>query len=384
MWHEKQKNCHLSDQKTSPEKSFGEYVYSKALPPSENHVDSFNGFSGKRKVAAIDLTRESNIKEFRSPVGVNEQESKNGVKSFAEQATSSQQFTNYDNNYGRDFLEVWSTHGADSRRNATDKPNNASLCQKEAPSATTVPVGENVIVLTQQAQACQNEDNISLPFPEACNAISVAVPSDIKSRFGNRTKQDNLQQEVCYIKSDNLVSVSNSNQGVQINGSTEDSDKSAWSYKIPYELKQSGLIPDTIGTSNPLHTEDFKPLQNEVQFCGSMLGKSYENAEQNHVRSQHKAASPEMKKSKNTLVDDNLSKNGSRLDSLVGDGQKIVQHEGPSKADENIKLSSGNSLITVNNKLWDGRVQLSSSVTVSAVAFFQRSSTCFSDIQNLY
>ncbi|XP_074373243.1 uncharacterized protein LOC141713638 [Apium graveolens] len=272
MWHEKQENFRLSDQKTSSNKSFGDYVYCKVIPPSGDHVDSFNGLSGKRKLAANDLTRESNIKEFRSPVGVNEQESKNGVESFAEQATSSQQYANNDN-YGRDFPEVWSSNGVDSRRNATDKTNNASLSQKEAPSATTMPVGENVIVLTQQAPACQ--------------------------------------------------------------------------------------------------TEDFKPLQNEVQFCGSMLGKSYENNEQNHVGSQHKAVSPEMKKSKNTSVDDNLSKNGSRHDSLVGDGEKIVQDEGPSKADENSKLSSGNSLITVNNKLWDGRVQLSSSVTVSAVAFFQ-------------
>lgn len=379
MWHEKQKNCRLSDQKTSPKKSFGDYVCSRVLPPSGNHVDSFNGFLGKRKVAAIDLTRESNNKEFRSPVGVNEQESKSDVKSFAEQAASSQQFTNNDNIYGSDFLEVWSTNGADPRRNATDKQNNASLCHKEVPSATSMPVGENVIVLTQQAQACQNEANITLPFPEACNAISVAVPSVIKSRIGNHTKQDNLQQEFCHMESEYLVSVSKLNQGVQINGSTEDSDKSACSHKTPYELKHSGLFPNTIGTSNPVHTEDCKPLQNEVQCCGSMLGKTYESDEQNHVRSQHKAASPEMKKSKNTSVDDILSKNGSRRDSLVRDGQKIVQHEGPSKADEIIKLSSGKPLVTVNDKLWDGRVQLSSSVTVSAVAFFERSSTCFSN-----
>ncbi|KAK1403512.1 SPOC domain-containing protein [Heracleum sosnowskyi] len=355
MWHEKQKDCRLSDQKTSPKKSFGDYVYSKVLPPSGNHVDSFNGLSGKRKVAAIDLTRESNIKEFRSPVGVNEQESKTGVKSFAEQAASSQQFTNNDNNYGSDFLEVWSTNGADSRRNATDT-NNGSLCHKEGPSATTMPVGENVIVPTQQARACQSEANISLPFPEACNIL-------FQSKFGNHTKQDNLQQEFCHMKSEYLVSVSNSKQGVLINGSTEDSDKSACSHKTPYEMKQSGLFPNTIGTSIPLHTEDCKPLQNEVQFRVSI-------DEQSHLK-QHKAASPEMKKSKNTSVDDSLSKNGSRRDRLVGDGEKIVQHEGPSKADENIKVSSGKPLITVNDKLWDGRVQLSSSVTVSAVAFFQ-------------
>lgn len=385
MWHEKQKNCRLSDQKTSPKKSFGDYVYGKVLPPSGNHVDSFSAFSGKRKVAAIDLTCESNVKEFRSPVGVNEEESKIGVhakKLFSEQAPSSQHFTNNDNNYGSNFKEAWSTNGADSRRNATDKPNNASLsvlddslCHKEAPSATMMPVGKSVMVPTQQARDCQNEANISLPFPEACNAVSVAVPSVIKSRFGSHTEEDYLQQEFCNIKPEYLVSVSNSNQDVQINGSTEDSDKSASSHKTPYELKQSGLFPNTIGTSNPLCTEDCKPLQNEVQFCGPMLGflsgKTYESDEQKHVRSQPSAASPEMKKSKNTSVDDILSKNGSGRDSLVGDGQKIVQHEGPFKADENIKLSSGKPSVTVNDKLWDGRVQLSSSVTVSAVAFFQ-------------
>lgn len=396
MWHEKQKNCSLSDQTTSPKKSCEDYVYSKVLPPSGNHVDRFNGFSGKRKLAAIDLTRESNIKEFRLPVGVTEQESKHGVglkKSFAEQ-TSSQQHTNHDN-YRTDFLEVWSTTGADSRKNSTDKSNDASLIvsagslpHKEAPSSTMMPVGENVMVPNQQAWACQYEAHRSLPLPESCNAISVAAQSviesrnSVRSRLGNHTIQDNLQHELCSTKSEHLVSARNSIQGVQINGSTEDSNKRACSQKdykheTPCELKQSGLCSNTIGTSNPPCTEqceNCETLQNEVQFRGSMLGflsgNTYESDEQNHVRSQQKAVAPEMENS-NTAVDDILSSNGSRPDTLVDDGQNIVQHHGPCKADENIKLSSENPMITVADKLWDGRVQLSSSVTVSAVAFFK-------------
>lgn len=394
MWHEEQ--SHLSDQKTFPKKSFGDYVYSKAVQPSDTHVDSFNRFLGKRKLAANDVNLESNIKEFRSPVGVNEQESKNGGhnrKSFAEQTTSSQQ-AKIDNNYGTDFLEFCLTSGADSGRNATDKLNdaslsvpNTSLCHEEAPFTTVMHVGENVMVLTQQARTCQIEANICSPLPESCKAVSVAVQSDIelrnskRSRLSNHTTQDNVQQECCHLKFEHLVSVGNSDLGVEINRSNEDSIKSAYSqkdskYETPYELKESGLCPNTIGTSNPRHTEDCKTLENEVQFRGSMLGflssKTYESNDQNDVRSTLKAASPEMKNLKNTSADDILSRNGSRPAILVEDG--IVQHGGPSKANENVKLSSEKPVIIVTDQLWDGRVQLSSSVTVSAVAFFKRSS----------
>lgn len=407
MWHEKHENFIVPGQATSPR---GDFLSSKILPPPQGNcdVDNIDGSSRKRKSKAIDLPGtgseycfpwESNRQEFSSIVGLNEQGSKDGVylnqKKSAEQITSRQQFHNHEPHYQNDFPEVWSTSNVTSHGSGIDKVSDASL-SVPAHSSITTTVGESIMVPNQQPWAChlssQTEAHRSLSFPESCNAGSNAarlgldLQSLTRPRSRNCAIPDAMQQEICNSSSECLRPFETLHQG--FNHSNRFSEGLIGRSS---DLPNAGMMA-FLGASLTEHSENRKTLQTELQFhsspLGILLGNTYESKEQSPrdgiVKIKQKAAASEMEKSKNSLTKDFSSKNGSSPASIIENGQKNDPIHVHLKVDETNKLSSGKPSSAVAEKLWDGRVQLSSSVTMSAVAFFKRSFQMILDIQFLY
>lgn len=394
MWHEKHENFNVPGQATSPR---GDYLSSKILPhpPGNCDVDNIDGSSRKRKSKAIDLPgtgseycfpSESNRQEFSSILGLNEQGSKDGVyvnkKKSAEQSTSRQQFHNHEPHYQNDFPEDWSTSNVTSYGSGIDKVSGASL-SVPAHSSIMTTVGESIMVPNQQPWEChlssQFEAHRSLSFPESCNAGSNAaqlgldLQSLTRPRSQNCAIPDTMQQEICNSSSECLRPFNTLHQCFNhsnrfsegLNGRSSD-------------LPNAGMMA-FLGASLTEQSENRKTLQTKLQchssLLGILLGNTFESKEQSPrdgiVKTKQKAAASEMMKSNNSLTKDFSSKNGISPTSIVENGQKNDLIHTHLKEDETNKLSSGKPSSAVAEKLWDGRVQLSSSVTMSAVAFFK-------------
>lgn len=124
--------------------------------------------------------------------------------------------------------------------------------------------------------------------------------------------------------------------------------------------------------SNMLQIE----LRNHSSCAGILSGNTCKSKDHNQtdvIETKKKESASEMQKSKSSLMMDLPSKTGSIPVNIAENSQKNDPSCVSSEVDKTNKLPSGRPSSVVKEQLWDGHIQLSSSVTMSAVAFFKRS-----------
>ena len=396
-WHEKQDNVILPGQITcSPKRFQGSHMEKKITPPPTGNynVDFLAGLSGKRKSIAMDqagpfleycIPRDSKRQQASSLLGIDLRGSTQEMDQFC-----------YQNN----FADTWQTsngnihsNGIENMRNGSSGfPPQTSHYRPPFPSIA-MPVGERYTYLNQQPQTCnlfgQTRAHNSVPFTDSRNAhmekaevdpcLQDSIHLGIKNAGTNKMSQQSSVQPSRF--SDELEQRTN-------------------------ELKRSGQFSNNarvndvqiVGTSSfgalqcTEQNDNNRLLKNEVQHksshhLGVKFGETSGNIEPNEA-----TRTSDMENVKYHLTMEGSPKNGDNSANSMGCGQKDNRSHGALKLDEKSKLNSGKAVSTVAEKLdeksksnsgkavstvaeklWDGSIQLSSSVTLSAVAFFKRS-----------
>ncbi|KAA8522983.1 hypothetical protein F0562_009406 [Nyssa sinensis] len=263
-------------------------------------------------------------------------------------------------------------------------------------------IGETHTVSNQKPQACnmfsETETKKSLPFLNSHNVHMEKVQVDprlqdlLSFAIKNNIVIDKIPLEILNTLSERLTPVEIlQNSFLQPNRFSDDLDGRTWSHEakklgISCEFRQSGQCSSNAGINDvptagktslgasvcTEQNENHGPSQNEVQFGSAPLGETCENKGGGHaddkIKIKEKTEASDTENLKNTLTEEFSPKNGDSPANIVGHGQKNDPSHGSLKLNEKSKLQSGKA---VAEKLWDGSLQLNSSVTVSTVAFFK-------------
>uniref|UniRef100_A0A5B7BGZ1 Spen paralogue and orthologue SPOC C-terminal domain-containing protein n=1 Tax=Davidia involucrata TaxID=16924 RepID=A0A5B7BGZ1_DAVIN len=422
MWHEKQENIILSGQATCPPKSLqGPHMENKIIPPPSGNIDKnfLGGSSRKRKSAAMDPPKsvfeysipwESNLQQASSLSGINIQGNAHGPclnqPKSVKPITFRHQFEKDQFHYQNDFAGTWPTSNENLLRSGIEKISNSSVSMPSQSLHYKGPmidmqIGETRTVSNQKPQACnmfgETETQKSYPFLTSCNVHAEKAQVDPRLQdlmsFGikNHVVTDKMPLENLNTQSERLRPVEISRHSfLQPNRFSDDLDGRTWcreanKFGISCEFRQSGQHSSNAGI-NDVPTVGSTSLggsvcteQNEVQFgsapLGIHLGETCENKERGHgdnnIKIKEKIEASNMENLKHTLTEEVSPKNGDSPTNIVGHGQNNDLSHGSLKLNEKSKLHSGKAASTVAEKLWDGSLQLNSSVTVSTVAFFK-------------
>ncbi|KAK3038064.1 hypothetical protein RJ639_032043 [Escallonia herrerae] len=424
MWHAKQQNIVLPGQRASTPKRFQEACIGKMIhpPPSVNYDNNFTGGSSrKRKSRDMDppgatpeyrFPWESKPRDIGSALESNGQGNYVGVHfnqtESAEPGNLRQQFKNDQVHLRNDFLETWLISSTNFRRTGIDRISNDSLSlppqylQPKGPlllrnssvrETPMVPNGQ-----TQASYAGHSEDQRFLPFPKSGNRSSekAHIAAHLHDLTGSEVNKsvfgDKLLQEMCNTMSEQLRPVENLHQHFfQPNMYSDGLKRRTFSREDKFEsvqLNQSGNCSNDAATGEPLNAEtsslgasvygDKRSLEHDVQINRAPLGNRFNYASQNkerihgdgNMKIKETTTASDSEKLKYSVSEDIPSKN---VGEIVGNDQKNDESHSFPISEEKSSLPSGTAASTVAEKLWDGYLQLSSSVTLSAVAFFRRS-----------
>lgn len=377
MWHDKQNNL-LPDQKVVPPKGLhGPHMPKRTVlpPPQFHNTDLLSDSSRKRKLTMVDQSsttcqpvfgycfqEESNPhQKSGSVLQTNVQD---GGSPLKRPFTFRPRFENlHDQN---DFPQTRQTFNKNFHLNEVDKMSNSSL----GLSAQLIKT-QNVPNLQRKeyTSLIQNGTNMALPFARpfnACSQESSSCPRDklsvsqgnhvltyaICSKLPDLKPLDLLQHNVVKHEGDAIT--------VDEKRFSEDAGKVEKSFDTKQVDAAGGNQMSSVRTGS-------------VGFSASMGGK------ENVTLSQNESKSTSLKEKDHGQTDGNIkSMSGSEVSyvkrrsehaltkkSLPKDGQKDDQsHESISNAAKIAPLMA--------EKLWDGSLQLSSSINVPAVAFFKR------------
>ena len=162
-----------------------------------------------------------------------------------------------------------------------------------------------------------------------------------------------------------------------LNGSTcskEDNklESSFASMQSGHCLNNAGIVNlPTIGTVSLGASICTEQDETKSRICSS---ESKESHRVGDIKLKETTVASDMENPTNSLKEDISSRNGGSNDNILANRQKNDQRDGLPKLDGSSISPCGKTASTVAaEKLWDGSLQLNSSVTVSAVAFFKRS-----------
>lgn len=401
MWQEKQDNIILPGQVP--------HGGNTILPPSGNY--DLGGSSRKRKSTAMDAPGptseyhfpwESRPRDGASHLGLSGQCNNSGVYFnqansaepvnlrprfdqnnrgvYLNQANFGHRFDNGHLHYSNNSSETWPTRNTDFNGTGIASVTNTSYSLPPQPlQPFTVP--------NQQAQAGyvfgQSESHKSLTFPKSSN--SDTEKAQIGPNLQDLMNFRNENYAVCNTSLDFSIPVEimqpNSVQPNRfsdgLNGST--CSKEDNKLESSFASMQSGHCLNNAGIVN-LPTLGMVPLgasicteqdETKSRICSS---ESKESQRVGDVKLKETTVASDMENLMNSLKEDISSKNGGCNDNKLANGQKNDQSDGLPKLDESSISPCGKTVSTVAaEKLWDGSLQLNSSVTVSAVAFFKRS-----------
>ncbi|GMQ07149.1 hypothetical protein CsSME_00051472 [Camellia sinensis var. sinensis] len=426
MRHEKQENVMLPGQTCPPQRFQGDHTENRILrPPSGNFdVDSLGGSSRKRKSTLMDqpgAISESNF-QYCSPwksnaeqanllSGAQEEENTHGLclnqTKAIEPTTSRHQFENDHFHHQNCYSGSWMTSNESFHGNGSKNMSNAfshvpphPLEYKGSFDSFNMQAGESVVVSNWQPQAHNmlglSEGYTSFPFSKPFDAhtgkVQGASHFEELMSFGIKNHAtDQMALGMCNTPSKSVSAEILQQSFLKPKGHSDDMDRRTCSQEnkeseISYELRQSShctnngginYVPTieaaSLGSSLCIEqNRNISLLQNEVQFgssgsLGACLGKKFETEEQSlgdgSVKIKEKTEASDMMNLKHPLPEESSSKTASPAN-IVENGQK----SGP---DEKSKSHLGKAASVVSEKLWDGPLQLNSSVTVSAVAFFK-------------
>lgn len=426
MWHEKQENVMLPGQTCPPQRLQGDHLENRILrPPSGNFdVDCLGGSSRKRKSTLVDQQGaisesnfqycspwESNAQQANLLSGAQVEENTHGLclnqTKAIEPTTSRHQFENDHFHHQNCYSGSWMTSNENFHGNGSKNMSNAfshvpphPLEYKGSFDSFNMQAGESVVVSNWQPQAHNmlgpSEGYTSFPFSKPYDAHTGKVQGvshfEELMSFGIKNHvTDQMALGMCNTPSKSVSAEILQQSFLKPKGHSDDMDRRTCSQEnkeseISYELRQSShctnngginYVPTieaaSLGSSLCIEqNRNISLLQNEVQFgssgsLGACLGKNFETEEQSlvdgSVKIKEKTEASDMMNLKHPLPEESSSKTASPAN-IVENGQK----SGP---DEKSKSHLGKAASVVSEKLWDGPLQLNSSVTVSAVAFFK-------------
>ncbi|KAK2965434.1 hypothetical protein RJ640_017074 [Escallonia rubra] len=419
MWHAKQENIVLPGQTSSTPKRFLESHIGKMIhpPPSVNYDNNFTGGSSrKRKSRDMDspgatpeyrFPWESNPRDIGSALESNRQGNYVGVhfnqRESAEPGNFRQQFKNDQFHLRNDFPETWPISSMNFHRNGIDRISNDSLSlppqylQPKGPlPLRNLSVRETPMVPNGQTHASYAghfEAHRFLPFPKSGNQSSekAHIAAHLQDLTGSEVNdsvfRDKLPQEMCHTTSEQLRPVENLHQPFfQRNMFFDGLNRRTFSREDKFEsvqLNQSGNCSNDAAIGEPPNAEtsslgasvygDNRSLEHEVQISRARFNYASQNKERIHgdgdMIIKEITTASDTEKLKYSVSEDIPSK---KVGEIVGNDKKNDESHSSPILKEKSSLISGTAASTVAEKLWDGSLQLSSSVTLSAVAFFRR------------
>ena len=437
MWHEKQRNVGLPSQVKHSERIEGIHVENKMLLAQSGSSDTncLAESSRKRKSEALDqqgmfpesvLKRnffgESNLQhKVGSLLGMNIQ----GSASVLFPPQSIEPITSRHQSEKRQFCGqndppvTWKVKNVNDHKPGIEKIGSYSLSIPPQSSSQKVPStliemlnGDTLKAPNLQSQACdilrQTEHN-AFSFLNSCNTSTekaVVSPGrqDLTASFGHRDhvvtnyspmESYNSQSESfrpseimqqSLVKSDGFsVEGKSSSYKSSTVGISRDLDQRQHSSNTqgPSDLTNVGAAINGASTSMRYdQNENCRSLQNEVQPCSAANGDNVREKDQGNgdgnIKIMKKTEGSDIPNPKNLMSDKTSAKNGDSLVNAVSRPcQRTDQCCGSIKLDERSKPVAGRVAQTIAEKLWEGSLQLNSSITVTTVAFFKRFFRCF-------
>ncbi|KAK9269502.1 hypothetical protein L1049_001277 [Liquidambar formosana] len=312
-----------------------------------------------------------------------------------------------------DFTATWQTGNRNFLKTGVEKISNPSFNvppqsfhHEGSLPLIKMSTGKTLAVSNWQNQEhhmfSQTEAHKSLPFLNSFNARTENAevgPGLHNVRFGNMNHviTDNLPLEMSNPQSNSLRPLELLRQSVvkpdrfSVDLDGQECSQEASNSRISCESKQSGPSFNSAGSNDMStvrtaslgasacteHNENERSLQNEVHSGTAPLeGDEFKGNDQGHgdesIKIMKKTERSGTENSNYSLTEEASPKNGySPVNIVVGHGQRNDRSHSSIKLDEKCKSLSGKVAPTFAGKLWDGSLQLSSSVTVSAVAFFK-------------
>lgn len=425
MWQEKQADIILPGQTSfTPKRLQGAHVGNTILPPPSGNFDSdfVGGSSRKRKSIHLDPPRstsecsfpwKSNLRDDSSLFGSNGHGNNQGVYLNQAKSVGPVSFMHHFDNqvhYQNDFSETPPSYNSNSQRNGNgiEKIVNSSYnvpSQSLEPNGN-MPIGETHLPPIRQTQPSyvfsQTEGHRSLPLPNASNANtelslgSFGFQESMSFGTKNYVMPEKVPREMASsectrptgILQQSFVQPNRFSDGLNGTACSQEDHK----FEISCELKESvfcstnGGIDDLQNARKVLgpsvyteQDEKIRLLENEVLSRSAQYGKCFVDhpetkegciAEEN-VKVMEITAALDTEKPKLALAGNNSSENRCSHDNTAGHDHKNNLICGPLKSDEKTRLPSEKAACTGAENMWSGSLQLSSSVTLSAVAFFK-------------
>ncbi|XP_059635155.1 uncharacterized protein LOC132277333 [Cornus florida] len=401
MWHGGKESFFLPGQTNYPKRFQEAHMENKILPPPPggNHdIDFLGGLSKKRKFTVMDqpgaipcIPWESNVQQSSFVSRVTAQRNTHGPclnqENSVEPFTFRRKYEKDQFRYQNNIADTWQTSYGNTNRSEIDKISSPSLSMpppflhyKGSFPSVNMSLGETFTASNRQPQAVNmldwNEAYKYSPFLKSNNGHTEKAQIDPGSQdsmsFGvkNHVVTNKVPLEMCNNVSECLRPMEILQQNFlapnrfsdDLNGST-----------CAQESRTVSLGALVCTEQNENHSL----LQNEVQLGNVALGNHLSDASENkggheggNIKTEDKTEVLDVDNFKSLLKED-FSPNGHNPANVVEHGQKNdLSHISP-KLDEKSNLHSGKAACTLAEKLWDGSLQLNSSVIVSAVAFFK-------------
>ncbi|XP_057514513.1 uncharacterized protein LOC130796212 [Actinidia eriantha] len=385
------------------------------IPPSGNFdVDVLLGSSRKRKSTAMDQPGaisgsifqycspwESNLPKANLLSGAQVQENAIGVclsqQGSAEQATLRNQFEKdqlqNQNFYPGPWLNgngIFHGSGTENVTNASSRVPPQPLECKGSLESFNVPAGQSFVLSNCQSQPHNMfgppEAYTSLPFPKSYEAhtgqgqVASHFQELVSLGMRNHVTEDMLlgmhntpfkTLSIKFLQESFLKPKGHSDDMAEIPSSQKDT--SGVSCDVP-TIGAASLGSSLCIEQNRNHSL----VQKDVQFSSSSsvgvhLGNISDSEERGHkasVKLMEMTEASGLKNLKHPLPDESSPTNANPAN-LIENGQKNDQTHGSLISDEKSKTHIGKPTSAVAEKLWNGSLQLSSSVIISAVAFFK-------------